>query len=58
MTGPIEGVEEEVKKRINIFGKGGGYILSSANHLQIDVPPENIVTLFEAGRKYGSYSSF
>lgn len=55
MTGPVEGVIEEVKKRISIFGPGGGYILTSANHLQIDVPPENIVTLFEAAREYGRY---
>jgi uroporphyrinogen decarboxylase len=55
MPGAIDGVIEEVKKRINIFGPGGGYLLTSANHLQIDVPPENIVALFEAGRKYGQY---
>ncbi len=55
MTGPVEGVFEEVKKRIDIFGPGGGYIMTSGNHLQIDVPPENIVALFDAGRQYGHY---
>ena len=55
MTGPVEGVPEEVKRRIEVFGRGGGYILTCANHLQVDVPPENIVALFEAGRQYGRY---
>ncbi len=55
MTGPVEGVIEEVKKRLAIFGDGGGYIVTSANHLQVDVPPENIVALFEAARTYGRY---
>ena len=26
---------------------GGGYILAPSNHLQADVPAENVVTLFE-----------
>jgi uroporphyrinogen decarboxylase len=55
MPGPVEGIIKEVKQRISIFGPGGGYLLTSANHLQIDVPPENIVALFDAGRKYGQY---
>ena len=55
MNGPVEGVIEEVKKRINIFGDGGGYIMTSTNHLQVDVPPENIVALFDAAREYGRY---
>lgn len=55
MTGSVEDVEAEVKRCISIFGPGGGYILTSANHLQVDVPPENVVALFDAGRKYGHY---
>jgi uroporphyrinogen decarboxylase len=55
MTGPIEGVVEEVRRRIGIFGPGGGYILTAANHLQVDVPPENIVAMFDACRQFGRY---
>ena len=55
LPGPIEGVIEEVKKRIGIFGRGGGYLLTSANHMQIDVPPGNIVAMFDAGREFGRY---
>jgi uroporphyrinogen decarboxylase len=55
MTGSVFDVEEEVKRRIRVFARGGGYILTPSNHLQKDVPPENIVALYEFGRKYGSY---
>jgi uroporphyrinogen decarboxylase len=55
MTGSVRDVKEEVKRRIDLLAPGGGYILAPANHLQTDVPPENIVTLYEAGRKYGTY---
>jgi uroporphyrinogen decarboxylase len=55
MIGKVEDVVEEVRRRIETFGSGGGYILAPANHLQPDVPPENIVALFEAARRYGHY---
>jgi len=48
-------VEEEVKKRIGDLASGGGYILSSVHNIQANVPPENIVAMFEAAGKYGKY---
>jgi len=48
-------VREEVKKRIRGFAPGGGYILATAHNIQADVPPENVVAMFEAARKYGEY---
>ncbi len=48
-------VEAEVKQRIQMLGKGGGYVLAPANHLQPDVPARNVVALFKAARKYGKY---
>jgi uroporphyrinogen decarboxylase len=48
-------VEAEVQARIRDLAPGGGYILAPANHLQPDVPPENVVALFEAARRFGKY---
>jgi uroporphyrinogen decarboxylase len=48
-------VEAEVRARIRELAPGGGYILAPANHLQPDVPPENVVALFEAARRFGVY---
>jgi len=55
MPGSIAAIKEEVKRRIHNLALGGGYILAPANHLQIDIPPENIVALYNFGRKYGHY---
>ncbi|RPI92939.1 MAG: hypothetical protein EHM39_13220, partial [Chloroflexi bacterium] len=55
MRGGREDVIAEVRQRIAQLGTGGGYILAPANHLQADVPAENVVTLFEAARQYGTY---
>jgi uroporphyrinogen decarboxylase len=55
MPGSVDDVEAEVKRRIHSLGRGGGYIIAPANHLQHDVPPENIVTLYQAAKRYGCY---
>lgn len=55
MPGSVADVENEVKRRIELLAPGGGYILAPANHLQTDVPAENIVRLYEFGRHYGRY---
>ncbi|MGD8402859.1 MAG: uroporphyrinogen decarboxylase family protein [Anaerolineales bacterium] len=55
MPGEREEVIEEVKRRIAQLAPGGGYILTPSNHLQADVPPENVIILFETARKFGKY---
>jgi len=53
--GMPEDVEEEVKKRIHDLAPGGGYVLAAVHNIQRDVPPENIVAMFKAAKKYGKY---
>lgn len=53
--GSIEDVEAEVKRRIRDLGPGGGYVVAAVHNIQPDVPPENIVAMAEATRKYGGY---
>jgi len=48
-------VHAEARRRIGLLGHGGGYVLAPSNHLQPDVPPGNVVALFEAAREYGRY---
>lgn len=48
-------VEEEVKRRIRDLAPGGGYVLCAVHNIQPDVPPENIVMMYEAAKKYGTY---
>lgn len=55
LQGSPEHVIEEVKTRLNHLARGGGYILAPSNHLQPDIPPQNVVTLFKAAREFGRY---
>jgi len=53
--GTPDAVREEVRRKISILGKGGGYILSADHNILIDVPPENLITMFKAAHEYGKY---
>ena len=55
LYGSREDVREETQRRIRALGRGGGYILSPANHVQRDVPPENVIELYRAAREFGVY---
>ena len=55
LPGSRQDVIAEVKRRIKQLAPGGGYVLAPANHVQPDVPVENVITLFEAAREYGRY---
>jgi len=44
-----------VVERMRVLAPGGGYVLAPANHLQPDVPAQNVIALFQAARKYGKY---
>lgn len=53
MPGSRQEVITEARLRIEQLAPGGGYILAPSNHLQADVPPENVVTLFETAHQFG-----
>jgi uroporphyrinogen decarboxylase len=45
--GTSEDVEAEVRRRIDVLGRGGGYILGPSHAIQAGTPPENIVAMFD-----------
>ena len=45
-------IKKEIKRRIDIFGEGGGYIVAPAHNIQPDTPVENVMAYFEAVREY------
>lgn len=47
--GTADEVAAETRHIIDVLGKGGGYILNSVHNIQAEVPPENIVAMFETG---------
>jgi uroporphyrinogen decarboxylase len=41
-------VAEYVQYIIKMLGTGGGYVLSTVHNIQEQVPPENVVAMFDA----------
>jgi uroporphyrinogen decarboxylase len=50
-----EKVKENVRANMEIFKPGGGYIFNNVHNIQAEVPPENIIAMFEAAYNYGFY---
>ncbi len=52
---------EEVRKNVRLnfeaFKPNGGYIFNSVHNIQMDVPPENILALYDAAHEFGSYQT-
>lgn len=48
-------VRDDVKRRIEIFSKGGGFVFNQIHNILADIPAENIIALFEAAYEYGFY---
>jgi uroporphyrinogen decarboxylase len=55
LPGTTEDVIQEVKTRVRQLAPGGGYIFAPANHIQADVPPENVEVLYHIAKQFGSY---
>lgn len=49
--GTPEEVRAEARRIFEILGAGGGYVLAAVHNIQPDVPPENVLALFAAGRE-------
>ncbi len=45
-----EEVAREARENARIFSAGGGYVFANVHNIQAEVPPENIVALFDGVR--------
>ena len=48
-------VKDHVKQRIDILSPGGGFVFNTVHNILPEVPPENIVAMFEAVHEFGVY---
>lgn len=48
-------IRGEIRRRIEEMGEGGGYILAPAHNFGNDIPLENMLLFFEAGKELGKY---
>ena len=49
--GSPEEVRAETRRMYQIMGPGGGYVLAAVHNVQPDVPPENLLAMFQTGRE-------
>lgn len=50
--GTVGEVREEVEHRISDLGLNGGYVFGAVHNIQFDVPPINIVTMYDHAREF------
>ncbi|MBI5388678.1 MAG: hypothetical protein HZA90_28790 [Verrucomicrobia bacterium] len=53
--GTPQQVRDEVKRRVDDFAPGGGFIFNTVHNIQADVPAENILAMWEALQECGGY---
>ena len=49
-------VRNDVRRNIEALAPGGGFIFNTVHNIQADVPPENVVAMWQALREYGGNS--
>ena len=50
-----EEIRNGVRSNLEIFKTGGGYVFNNVHNIQVGVPPENIVALFDSAYEFGFY---
>jgi len=48
-------IRKEVKTRIRDLGTNGGYIIAPCHNINVDIPVENTVAVFQAAHELGGY---
>ncbi len=54
-NGTPDQVRDDVRRRIEVFGPGGGFVWSQVHNVLADVPPANVNAMLEAAYEYGWY---
>jgi uroporphyrinogen decarboxylase len=50
-----EEVRKHVKRNVEAWKPGGGYVFNNVHNIQAGVPPENIIALYDAAYEFGFY---
>jgi uroporphyrinogen decarboxylase len=53
--GTPEQVKDEAKRNIEALAPGGGFVFNTIHNIQADVPPENVIALYETLQQFGVY---
>lgn len=55
-NGTPQQIRENVRRNIDALAPGGGYVFNTVHNIQADVPPQNMLALFEAVQEFGAYA--
>jgi uroporphyrinogen decarboxylase len=50
-----EEVREDVRRNVEALAPGGGFVFAAVHDIQANVPPRNVMAMWEAWREYGVY---
>jgi len=53
--GTTDTVRREVRRRIADLAPGGGFVFSPVHNIQCEVPPENIIAMYDEVGKWDAY---
>jgi uroporphyrinogen decarboxylase len=54
-NGTPQEVKDDVRRNVEALAPGGGYVFNTIHNIQADVPPQNIIAMWEALQEYGTY---
>ena len=54
-TGTVNEVKEDVKRRLEILGRGGRYVIKSSHDVGENVKPENFIAMIKTIHEFGYY---
>jgi uroporphyrinogen decarboxylase len=54
--GTPQEVADDVRRNIEALAPGGGFVFNTVHNIQADVPPPNVVAMWQALRQYGRYA--
>ena len=54
-SGTVQQVKDDVKRNMDALAPGGGFVFNTVHNIQAEVPPENIMAMWETLQKYGKY---
>jgi len=50
--GTVDEVVAEVRKHVEVFAPGGGYVFTSVHNVQANVPPENVIAMYDTALNF------
>ena len=53
--GTPDQVAAEVRANVSVLARGGGQVFASVHNIQDNVPPDNVIAMFDTAREFDDY---